>query len=98
MPTLNTNQRYLTGLAVYDTYNGLNGTIYQMNLDTGGTSILSPPYVGPYFVVQFTDGSLQMFTLLGRRIKPDGYILAGTTLLTSSEKTAAVGAGYPATS
>lgn len=92
-----TTQRFLTGLNVFDTYSGLNGTIVQMNLNDDAVNAVAPLYVGAYFVVQFTDSSVQLFTLQGKRVDSfTGLPLAGVTLLTNSEKTALLGAGYPA--
>ena len=92
-----TLQRFVTGLTVYDTYNGLDGTITQMNLNNDATNLLSAMYVGAYFVVTFTDNTSQLFNLKGRRvINSSGDLLPGVTLLTLVEKNALLGAGYPA--
>jgi len=92
-----TTQRFISGLTVFDTYTGKSGTIVQMNLNTDAVIALSPFYVGAYFVVQFVDQTLQVFTLQGKRVDiGSGIPLTGVTLLTNSEKTALLGAGYPA--
>ena len=92
-----TNQRFITGLPVYDTFSGMDGTIVQMNLDTAATNTFAPLYVGAYFVVSFIDTTLQLFTTYGRRVTHStGVSLVGVTLLTAEEKTALIGAGYPA--
>lgn len=92
-----TTQRFIAGLTVFDTYSGFNGTIVQMNLNDDAVNPVAPLYVGAYFVVQFTDLSLQLFTLQGKRVDSfSGLPLTGVTLLTNAEKTALLGAGYPA--
>jgi hypothetical protein len=92
-----TTQRFISGVTVYDTYNGRDGTISEMNLNSTATHPLSTSYVGPYFVVTFNDSTTQLFTLAGRRvINNAGDTLDGVTLVTSSEKIALMGAGYPA--
>ena len=95
---LSTSQRFITGLLVYDTYNGKDGTISEMNLNTNATrTALSTSYVGAYFVVTYSDSTLQLFTLAGKRVVDNaGNTLTGVTLLTANEKTALMGAGYPA--
>lgn len=94
--TLITSQRFLTGLAVFDTYNGLDGTISSMNLDIASTNALSPGYVGPWFVVTFVDGTQALFNLKGQRVTdPAGDLLGGVTLITQAEKVALLSAGYP---
>jgi len=89
-------QRFISGLTVFDTYSGLDGTIVQMNLDTLAQNSLSPSFQGAHFVVNFTNSSLQLFTTDGKRVDHfSGSTLSGVTLLTSLEKTALLGAGYP---
>lgn len=91
------DQRFISGLSVYDTYNGLSGTITQMDLNSTATIALSPLYVGAYFVVQYTDLTTQLFTTKGKRVDHvTAVILTGVTLLTQSEYTALLNAGYPA--
>ena len=92
-----TNQRFIAGLSVFDTYSGLNGTVVQMNLNDTATHALAPLYTGAYFVVEFSDSTTQMFTVGGNRIDhTTGDPLPGITLLTLAEKTALLGVGYPA--
>jgi len=92
-----TSQRFLTGLRVFDTYNGMDGIISEINLNDTATHPLSVGYVGPYFVATFADASVQLFTVRGRRvIDALGTLLPGVTLITQEEKTALLGAGYPA--
>lgn len=94
--SLTTTQRFITGLSVYDTYNGLDGTISEMNLNNNAVHSLSLLYVGPYFVVMFTDMSLQLFNIQGKRVNATtGVVLKGVTLLNTAEKNALLGAGYP---
>ena len=90
-------QRYITGVEVFDTVTGLTGVIVQMNL-------MNPPvsnpytvlYSGAWFVVQLRDSSLQMFTDAGRRIDhTTGEQTAGITLLTQKEYNGAMAQGYP---
>ena len=94
--TVITQQRFLTGLKVFDTYNGMDGTISSMDLNDTATNALSPMWVGPWFVVTFQDLSVQLFSTKGRRvIDSSGTLLDGVTLLTQAEKTALLSAGYP---
>jgi len=93
---IDTNQRYIAGLSVFDTYNGLDGTIVQMNLDTSATNPLCPMWMGAHIVVLFSGSTGQIFTLGGKRVEHNtGLPLSGVTLLTLAEKTALLGAGYP---
>jgi hypothetical protein len=90
-------QRFITGLPVFDTYSGLDGSIVLVNLDVSSVHALAPLYTGAHFVVNFSDSSLQVFTVEGKRVDhTTGNALAGVTLLTKPEKTALLGAGYPA--
>ena len=92
-----TTQRFITGLPVYDTYNGMDGNISEMNLNSNATHPLSPMYVGPYFVVTFQDLSVQLYNTQGQRvIDASGTLLTGVTLITQLEKIALLSAGYPA--
>lgn len=92
-----TNQRFISGINVFDTYNGLSGTIVQMNLNDTATTPLAPLYTGAFFVVQFTDATVQVFTIQGKRVDHTlATVLAGVTLLTRIEYVALLGAGYPA--
>lgn len=92
-----TSQRFLSGLTVFDTYNGLNGTVVAMNLDTAAAPSLAPLYTGAFFLVQYSDATQQVFTTQGKRVDhTTGVALTGITLLTLNEKNALLGAGYPA--
>lgn len=92
----NLTQRFLTGLAVYDTWYGKTGNIVAAFLDTTAVPPLAPLYTGEYFVVEYADGVRQTFTSKGKRIDHTlGTVLPGVTLLTSLEYTAVLGAGYP---
>lgn len=94
---INMNQRFLTGLAVFDTYSGLSGNIVSMYLDNAAVPPLAPLYTGAYFVVQLNDSTLQTFTASGKRIDhTTGIPTGGVTLLANVEYYAALGAGYPA--
>lgn len=96
---LQTLQRFITGLTVFDTYTGKTGTISQMNLDLAATNPFAVPYVGPYFLVLFADTTTQLFTVSGNRIDMvTGVPTTGVTLLTQNEKITLMGVGYPATS
>lgn len=90
-------QRYLTGVEVFDTYTGKSGSIVQMNLLPA--PVVNPYtglYTGPYFIVQFTDATLQLFTYYGTRVDhTTGSVTSGVTLLTLKEYNAAVAMGYP---
>jgi len=89
-------QRFISGLSVFDTYSGLDGTIVQMNLDTLAQNSLSLTFQGAHFVVNFSNSTLQLFTTEGKRVDhTTGSNLDGVTLLTAPEKTALLGAGYP---
>lgn len=91
-------QRFIAGTSVFDTYAGCSGEITEMNLNTMATPSLAPMFVGAYFVVKLNDGfaTPQVFTTAGKRVDhSSGNILSGVTLLTSSEYTALLGAGYP---
>jgi len=93
---LNTTQRFITGVSVYDTYNGMDGSISEMNLNTTATHPLNAFYVGPYFVVTFQDSTVQLFNTNGQRVtNPSGTLLPGVTLITQLEKVALLSAGYP---
>jgi hypothetical protein len=91
-------QRYATNLNVFDTYKGLSGLIIQMDLSLTSplANPLAPAYTGSWFVVQFTDATLQLFTDQGQRVDHStGIPTVGVTLLTLSEYNAAATAGYP---
>jgi len=93
-----TTQRFITGLAVYDTYCGMIGTIVAINFDNMAVCPVAPAYTGSYFVVQLADASLQGYTTAGKRIDSfSGEPLAGVTLLTDREKNVLFNAGYPGT-
>jgi len=94
----NATQRFITGLPVYDTYSGLQGTIVVMNLDVSAVPPLAPTFTGSYFIVEFSNTMRQSFTTGGKRVSHvDGSVLAGTTLLTAGEYSALLAAGYPST-
>jgi hypothetical protein len=93
-------QRFLTGTQVYDTYSGVLGTIQAMDLSSNAVPVLSPLYTGPYFVVALSRNTnpLQTFTPDGRTIDlTTGDVAPGITLVTQSEYTAMLAAGYPKT-
>jgi hypothetical protein len=93
---INTTQRFLTSLSVFDTYTGKTGTIVETNFDDTSVPTLAPSYTGTYFVVQFDTGK-QVFTKDGKRVDhTTGSVLNGVTLLTIAEYTSLIGAGYPA--
>lgn len=93
-----TKQRFISGLKVFDTYAGQDGTIVLMNLDDASVHPIAPLYTGTHFLVMYADSTLQLFTIEGRRIDhTTGVNLPGITLLTAAEKTALMGAGYPVT-
>jgi len=90
-------QRFITGTSVFDTYSGLAGEIQEMNLSSTAIATLAP-YIGSYFVVRLNRlvDPLQTFTIAGRMIDHvTGSVLAGVTLVTSTEYTALLSAGYP---
>lgn len=89
-------QRFITGLEVFDTYSGLGGTIQEMNLDVNAVPAHAPLYTGAFFTVKFSSQALQVFTTEGRRVDhATGEWLDGITLLTKLEYIAIVAVGYP---
>lgn len=91
-------QRFLTGTSVFDTYSGVTGEIQEMNFSATAVPSLAPLYMGPYFVVSLMRlvNPLQVFTIAGKMVDHStGVSLNGVTLLTSTEYSTLLGAGYP---
>ena len=65
--SLQLNNRFVTGLTVFDAYTCLSGSITEFNLDTAAVPVLAPDYTGPYFVVKFM-GFSSVFTPGGNKI------------------------------
>jgi hypothetical protein len=92
---INTTQRFLTNLSVFDTYSGKLGTIIETNFDDTSVPALAPSYTGAYFIV-LLEATRQVFTKDGRRVDhTTGIALTGITLLTLAEYTTLSGVGYP---
>lgn len=93
---INTTQRFITTLTVFDTYSGRKGTIVETNFDDTAIPTLAPLYTGTFLVVYLDTGTRQVFTKDGRRVDhTTGVALPGVTLLTQTEYSTLVGIGYP---
>jgi len=97
---VSTVQRFVSGLDVFDTFNGLKGTIIELSFDSTAVPALAPLYTGRFFVVEFSDATRQVFTVSGTRINHSTGVTVstpndGVTLLTAKELSVVVGVGYP---
>lgn len=92
------SQRFLVGTSVFDTYAGVTGEIQEMNLASSAVPSLAPLFTGAFFVVKLnrTVNQNQVYTTAGKIVDhTTGAVADGVTLVTSTEYTALLGAGYP---